>query len=418
MNKKCFTAANIMLPQNCDMSKWSVVACDQYTSQPKYWEEVSEYVGSAPSTLNITFPEIYLEKSDKENRIEKINKTMHEYEKSMKVYENAMILVERTLANGKKRIGIVGAADLEAYDFSAGSDSLIRATEGTVLDRIPPRVQIRENAPLELPHIMLLADDPQKTVIEPVFEQKNKLECIYDFELMQGSGHIKGYLIPGDIQGKITEAYLKLADFDDFNEKYSLKNHAPLLFAMGDGNHSLATAKTCFENLKKKYGDKALSMPSRYALCELVNLHDDSLEFEAIHRVVFNVCKDDILKEFRQYCKDNQAENDTQEILCCYEGGSEKITVNNPPSSIEAGTLQRFLDEYVAKHDCKIDYIHGEDVTKKLGTQHKNIGFILPAMPKNALFKSVAADGVLPRKTFSMGEACDKRFYLEARKIL
>lgn len=418
MNKKCFIPADIMLPQNCDMSKWSVVACDQYTSQPEYWREVSEYVGDAPSTLNITFPEIFLDKDDKDCRIEQINKTMCKYEKSMKVYKNAMILVERTLSNGKKRLGIVGAADLEAYDFSVGSDSLIRATEGTVLDRIPPRVKIRENAPMELPHIMLLADDPQKTVIEPVYDKRDSFTCIYDFELMQGGGHIKGYLIPEIIQEQIIEAYTELADFEKFNKKYSLKDCAPLLFAMGDGNHSLATAKTCFENLKKKYGDKALSMPARYALCELVNLHDDSLEFEAIHRVLFGVNKNDILNKFKIYCAENDAENDTQEIMCYFDGGEEKITVKNPPATIAAGTLQRFLDEYIAANNCKIDYIHGADVTRELGSKPGNIGFVLPAMSKDELFKSVASDGVLPRKTFSMGEACDKRFYLEARKIL
>lgn len=404
MNKKCFIPTDILIPENTDMTKWSVVACDQYTSQPEYWEEVERITRDSLSTYKITLPEIYLEDDDVDEKIARINKTMLEYIPKMREYKNTFIYVERTLQNGKVRRGLVGAIDLEAYDFSKGSTSLVRATEGTVLERIPPRVKVRENASLELPHIMILADDINKTVIEPLTGKKETFEKIYDFDLMQESGHIKGYLVPQAECDRITAAYEALANGDN-----------PLLFAMGDGNHSLATAKTCYEALKKTMPpDKALAHPARYALAELVNLHDPSLEFEAIHRVVFGTDGEKLVKDFLKYCEDNKAQNDPQTFTYCYEGTEKKITVENPPSPLGAGTLQHFLDGYT---DAKIDYIHGADVTRELGTKPGNIGFILEDMPKTALFKTVIKDGALPRKTFSMGHACDKRFYLEARKI-
>jgi len=331
-------------------------------------------------------------------------------------YENALIYVERTLKCGKVRRGLVGMVDLDAYDFSKGSKSLIRATEGTVLDRIPPRVKVREGASLELPHIMILIDDPEKNVIEPL--ENAKKECVYDFELMQNSGHIKGYILSDEAAEAALSSCDALADIDLFNEKYSTNEEYPMLFAMGDGNHSLATAKTCYENLKKEIGEEAAKKhPSRYALAEIVNLHDESLEFEAIHRVVFDVDGEKLMDAFKKYCDENKADNEMQKITYCYNGKEETLEIQNAPSPISAGTLQHFLDEYVPSVGGRIDYIHGEDVTRELGNKQGNIGFILESMPKNALFKSVVLDGALPRKTFSMGEACDKRFYLECRKI-
>ena len=418
LNKKCFSPADILIPDGIDMTKWSVVACDQYTSEPEYWEKVDKIVGDAPSALRISLPEIYLDRDDTPERVSKINETMKEYAPIFKEYKSSMIYVERTFKTGKVRRGIVGAVDLEEYDFSKGSASLIRATEGTVLERIPPRVAVRENAPLEMPHIMILADDPGKTVIEPLAAEKEGFKCVYDFELMQGGGHIKGWLIPQDEIERLTAAYEKLADTELFNKKYGTSFKAPLLFAMGDGNHSLATAKTCYENLKKTVSkEEALTSPARYALCELVNLHDSSLVFEAIHRVLFGVDAEKLISAFNEYCRENSAENDTQsfKIFC---GGRELVlNIENPPFSLAAGTLQHFLDEYIKENGGSIDYVHGEDVVKRLGSEEGNMGILLPAMPKSALFKSVAQDGVLPRKTFSMGEACEKRFYLECRKI-
>ena len=404
MNTKCFVPADILIPRNTDMTKWSVVACDQYTSQPEYWEDVAKMTGGAMSTYNITLPEIYLESGDVDGRISDINRTMLEYIPLMREYKNVFVYVERTLQNGRIRRGIVGAVDLEEYDYSKGSTSLIRATEGTVLERIPPRVRVRENASLELPHIMLLADDVNKTVIEPLSGQKEAFEKIYDFDLMKDSGHVAGYIVPPAQCEKVIKAYEALASGD-----------APLLFAVGDGNHSLATAKSCYESIKKTLPrGEAICHPSRYALAELVNLHDPSLEFEAIHRVVFGVNGEKLAVDFLKYCEENKAPNEPQTFTYICGTVENTVTVKDPPSAIEAGTLQRFLDGCGCE---KIDKIPGADVARELGKKEGNLGFILEDMPKSALFRTVINDGALPRKTFSMGHACDKRFYLECRKI-
>ncbi len=389
-----FKKADILIPRDVDHSKWSVVACDQYTSQPEYWNEVSRIVGAAPSALNIVFPESFLEEGD--GRIEKINKKMAEYieEGIFEECLNSMIYVERTMSNGKVRKGIIGAVDLEDYDFSVGSKSKIRATEGTVLERIPPRVKIRENAPLELPHIMLLIDDTNKTVIEKC----EKGEKIYDFDLMQNSGHLSGWLLSDSEAERIL---LALSHLD--------KNAAGnLLFAVGDGNHSLATAKTCWENLKKTITpEEQENHPARFCLVEIENIHDEALEFEPIHRVVFDVNPEELIAEFKAYYPETQEmDNGGQHIIYTYAGKKGDLYVKNPSSTLAVGTLQAFLDE----KGYKVDYIHGADVTEQLSYKEGNIGFLLPAMEKSDLFKSVIADGALPRKTFSMGEAEDKRF--------
>lgn len=415
-NKKCFLPTDILIPKELDMTRWSVVACDQYTSQPEYWESVYEFVADAPSTLKMILPEIYLE--DGEKRIDKMNETMREYLPLFRLCKNSFIYTERTFADGRIRRGVVGAVDLEQYDYSPGSTSMIRATEGTVLERIPPRVKIRRDAPLELPHIMMLIDNPEKTVIEPLAGKKASFEKLYDFELMQGGGHIAGYLVSGQTAEEILLALDRLSDLDSFNKRYGVNASSPLIYAMGDGNHSLATAKTCYENLKQSIGaDNAAKHPARYALSELVNLHDDSLEFEAIHRVVFGCKPEELLEQFQQYCRTNAKPFPAQSMKYSIGGKVYDLTVENPPSPLPAGTLQPFLDEYISKTGAKIDYIHGGDVTVKLSENSGNIGFILPSMPKELLYKSVLEDGALPRKTFSMGEACEKRFYLECRKI-
>lgn len=396
-----FKKADILIPKDIDFSKWSVVACDQYTSQPEYWNEVKDFVGTAPSSLNIVFPEAFLAEGD--GRIAKINATMEEY-LSAGVFEeclDSMIYVERTMANGKTRKGIIGAIDLEEYDFSVGSQSKIRATEGTVLERIPPRVKIRENAPLELPHVMLLIDDKEKTVIEQV----EKGELVYDFDLMQKSGHLKGYLLSDFEAERVLGALLELDENAPGN----------LLFAVGDGNHSLATAKTCWENLKPTLTEaERENHPARFCLVELENIHDEALEFEPIHRVVFDVDPEKLLADFKAYYPEtDQTDNGGQHIEYTYKGNRGDLFVKNSPSALCVGTLQKFLDE----KGYSVDYIHGADVTEKLSESENTIGFLLPAMEKSDLFRGVIADGALPRKTFSMGEAEDKRFYFEAKKI-
>lgn len=412
---KYFYETEILIPQNVENEKWSVVACDQYTSEPEYWRAVEDYVGDAPSTLKITFPEIYL--SEPEGRIEKINRTMEEYikENILRPLPDSMIYVERSVGQGRVRRGIVGAVDLEDYDFKKGSSSLIRATEGTVLERIPPRVKIREGAPMELPHIMLLIDDPEKTVIEPLAEHPGKL--LYNFDLMQNSGHLTGYQLEREQQERVQNAIAALADPEQFEKKHPGK--PVLLFAVGDGNHSLATAKTCWENVKKTLTpEEQKNHPARFALVELVNLHDSSLEFEPIHRVVFGVDPETLLKAFKAYYPDASAtDNGGQHITCRYQGKTEELYIRNGKSSLPVGTLQAFLDDYLQENGGRVDYIHGADVVERLSDETGNIGFFLPAMQKSDLFKTVILDGALPRKTFSMGEAWEKRFYYEAKMI-
>lgn len=412
---KYFCETEILIPQNVENEKWSVVACDQYTSEPEYWRAVEDYVKDAPSTLKITFPEIYL--SEPEGRIEKINRTMEKYikENIFRPLPDSMIYVERSVGHGRVRRGIVGAIDLEDYDFKKGSSSLIRATEGTVLERIPPRVKIRENAPMELPHIMLLIDDPEKTVIEPIAEHPGKL--LYDFDLMQNSGHLTGYQLEREQQERVQKAIAALADPARFEKKYPGK--PVLLFAVGDGNHSLATAKTCWESVKRTLTpEEQKSHPARFALAELVNLHDSSLEFEPIHRVVFGVDPEKLLKALKAYYPDTSAaDNGGQHITCRYQKKAEELYIRNGKSSLPVGTLQVFLDEYLQKNGGRVDYVHGADVVERLSDEPGNVGFFLPAMQKSDLFKTVILDGALPRKTFSMGEAWEKRFYYEAKMI-
>lgn len=413
-----FKRGNILLPKNTDMTKWSVVACDQYTSEPEYWNSVREIVGSNPSTLNLTLPEIYLEESDVEERIKKINQNMEELVNMdfFNEYSDSMIYLERTQEDGKVREGLMGIVDLEDYSYEKGSQTLIRATEKTVIERIPPRVKVRENALLELPHIMILMDDEKKNIIESLKNKVTESDIVYDFDLMKNGGHIKGYLLNNETMDEVDERLKCLADKDYFENKYGVKDKGILLFAMGDGNHSLATAKACYENLKKEIGEKALSSKSRYALVELVNLHSDALEFEAINRVIFNTDKDKLLNSLKEYYTINK-EGNGQEFRVVTDSIDEAWYIENPKSNIAVGSIQMFLDDYLKDNVGKIDYIHGEDVTKSLASKDNNVGFIFDAMAKEDLFKTVILDGALPRKTFSMGHANDKRCYLEARKI-
>lgn len=402
-----FKPADVLIPQNIDMTLWSVVACDQYTSQPEYWQKVEALVGDKPSAFNVIFPEIYLE-GDNSKRIEKINKTMEAYIENgiFKEYKNSMIYVERTIGGGRVRHGIVGAVDLEAYDYSADSKSLIRATEGTVVERIPPRVCIRKDAAMELPHIMILIDDKDEQIIEAV--DKSKLEKLYDFDLMLDSGHIEGYLL------KDTESVCS-----GFEKLMDVQGENPLLFAMGDGNHSLATAKTCWENIKKDLTPQEKeNHPARFALAEIVNIHDSSMVFEPIHRVLFDVDADKLIDEFLMAEPSATFEKaEGQQIDVVLNGETKKMYIPNPSHTLAVGTLQKFLDKYISQNGGKIDYIHGDNVTVSLTKAPKTIGFILPAMDKSELFTAIKKDGALPRKTFSIGEAFEKRFYLEGRKI-
>lgn len=416
-----FKPADILVPRDIDFEKWSVVACDQFTSEPEYWEKAAEIAGSSPSTLNIIFPEAYLGAGGSAERIEKINSTMREYLDSglFEEHKNSFIYVERALSCGKVRRGLVGSIDLEEYDFSKGSSSRVRATEGTITERIPPRQRIRENAPLELPHIIMLIDDREKTVIEPLKAKKAEFLKLYDFELMLGGGHIAGYKVSREATREIIKAFEQLEDAAVIEKKYGAARGSSLVIAAGDGNHSLATAKTCWERIKQGLTpQQAETHPARYALVELENIHDSALEFEPIQRVVFDIDPPELIKSLTEYYSSASFEdNGGQRIEYTYRGEQGAVYISDPPSRLAVGTLQSFLDKYIAEHGGRIDYIHGIDVVKKLSEKPNTIGFMVAAMEKNELFETVIKDGALPRKTFSMGEAEDKRYYLECKRI-
>ena len=404
--KKClFAPSDILLPKG-DYEKWSVIACDQFTSRVDYWEDVKKIAEGAPSTVNLIYPEVYLGKTDAEKTVKSINKAMLDYAENgvFEEYKDSFIYVERIQSDGRLRAGIVGAVDLEKYDYNEGSTSEIRATEKTVLERIPPRVQIRKDASLELPHILMLIDDAEKTVIEPLGElaASGKMEKLYDFTLMLGGGSIKGYLVPKEYNDKIMDGINALGS-----------KNGGITLAVGDGNHSLATAKACYGLTPNE--------TTRYALTELVNLHSPALEFEPIYRTAEKVDAENVYTEFISFLNKNGAK--------VTEGGSQKITfvageqektvmIENPPHVLAVGTVQLFLDEYIKTHtDAEIDYIHGEDEVITIAKKENACGFLYDCLTKAELFPAVAKEGVLPRKTFSMGHARDKRYYTEARRI-
>ena len=315
------------------------------------------------------------------------------------------------------RAGIVGAVDMEGYDYSKGSQSPVRATEATVAKRLPPRIKVREKAEIELPHIMILIDDVKKSVIEPLEKIKDRFELLYDFDLMCGGGHITGRLIDDEAASQVFEAIEALSDKAAFNEKYGTDNEEPLVFAMGDGNHSLATAKAIYEKLKAENPGADLSdHPARYALAEIVNLHSPALEFEAIHRVVTDDDEDRLIEEAKEALGLSH-EPSNQKITLVINAMEFPYYIHKPTANLAVGTFVNFIDAYAGKYGAAIDYIHGSDVVKSLSKTEGNVGFLLEDMPKSELFATVIKDGALPRKTFSMGHTADKRFYTEARKI-
>ena len=414
--KKYLHTADILLPdfENVDGTKWATIACDQFTSEGEYWDNAESIVGDAPSALRVILPEIYL--NQRNERVKKINDTMLDYEKSVLIsHKNSMIYLERTDSQGNLRRGLVGCIDLEDYDYAVGAKPLIRATEGTVLERIPPRQEVRKNASIELPHVMLLIDDEKKEIIEKCTEMKGNFARAYDFPLMLGGGHVKGYFMTEEAIEYVQGGIEKLAENGGDN---------PLLFAVGDGNHSLATAKAHYESIKAQYGDKAKEMAARYALCEVVNIHDASLEFEPIYRVVFGVDANEMLTELSAYAEKIFKSGDCSEypaqcVHYIHKDGEGDIKFACGSHSLTVGTLQKFLDEYVRTHaECEVDYIHGVDSLTSLARRDNAIGFLFDGMEKKDLFPAVERDGALPRKTFSMGEARDKRYYIESRKIL
>ena len=395
----CFDKTNILIPKNIK-NNWAVIACDQFTSDKTYWEKVKTEVGEDKSTLNLILPEIFLEENTNE-RIDEINRNMQEYLDSgvFKEYKNSMVLVSRKQSDGFTLDGIIGAVNLSDYDYKKGAKALIRASEQTVIERIPPRVQIRKDAPLEFPHVLLLIDDPELSVIESVANAKADFEKIYDLDLMLGGGSVKGYLLPESVIEKVKESLENLIKNDEDK----------LLFAVGDGNHSLATAKTC----ANENGGEL----SQTAMVEIVNIHSPAINFEPIYRVLFGC---DTQKVISDFVTDNGGEyngEDAQYFTVVTNEGETKIGLK-PTAKLPVGTLQTYLDKYLKEHsEIKIDYIHGEESVKQLCKEENTVGFLFEGMKKQELFEAIRQDGSLPRKTFSMGHAEDKRYYIEGRKI-
>ena len=409
-----FLPADILMPKTDSMEKWAVIACDQFTSDQAYWDRVRKNAEGAVSTINLILPEAELGTEKEAEHTAVINATMKRYmdEDVFTTYPNSFVYVERQLENGSIREGLVGMVDLDAYDYSTGATSAIRATERTVAERIPPRQRVRRDAPIELPHILMLCDDHDKKLIEPIGAKKDSLKKLYDFDLMEGGGHITGWLVEGKDVDEFNKA---LADYTaTVGEKYKGLKGVPMVFAVGDGNHSLATAKSCYEELKKNHpGEDLSNHPARYALVELENIHDPAQVFEPIHRVIFKTDTEKLLAALQ---KDACAGGGFP-VQWYTKDASGTVYLDRAKSELAVGVLQGFLDEYLKDNAGEIDYIHDDDALISLAKQDGAIGFLLPAMEKSQLFRSVIADGILPRKTFSMGHSREKRYYLEGRKI-
>ena len=400
----CFAPADILLPADDEnIAYWPVVACDQFTSQRGYWKELEKLVGDKPSALNIVFPEVYLEEGF--GRIESIQRHIRDYLDrgvlTERVHEG-FVLVERSTASGV-RTGLVGKVDLDCYDYTPESQALIRATEGTVTSRIPPRVKIRQGAELESPHVMLLCDDRERELIEPLYERRHELPKLYDLELMMGGGHLRGYAVTGELARETQEMIARQ------------QSRSGLYLAVGDGNHSLATAKTCWEQIKPGLTEEERKThPARYALAELVKLHCEVLNFEPIHRLLFHVDAGELIKDFTAALPCTEGDD----VVFIHKGGRRGVKLTAAGDRLPVDLLQEFLDKWLREHpEAEIDYVHGAAALEELSLKEGNCGMALKAMDKNALFPAIVAGGVLPRKTFSLGEAEEKRYYMECRKI-
>lgn len=395
---KYFMSADILLPEKCEMERWAVIACDQFTSDHAYWDRVKKNADHVVSTLHMIIPEADLAKAD-ESTINGINETMRTYlaDGVFHEYKNAYVYVERTLKNGSIRQGVVGMLDLENYEYDPSLHPMISATENTVLERIPPRVAVRKDALLEFPHVLLLCEDEQRVLIEGVAERKDSLPKLYDFDLMEGGGHIAGWLVAGEA----------LEAFETQLCAYEQRN----VYLVGDGNHSLVTAKTCYENLLTS-GEADHNHPARYALVELENIHSPAMVFEPIHRVITATNPSKLLADMQQICAEDG-------VCVPWVAGSKRgeLRLRVAEGELTVGVLQDFLDRWLVENEGEIDYIHDTDAVLNFAGAPAAIGFLLPAMGKHELFPFVQTGRTLPRKTFSMGHGSEKRYYLEGRKI-
>ena len=413
MKKSVFRPADILIPNNhISHNLWSVIACDQFSSEREYWQNVKKAVGSNPSTLNMIIPEAYLNEINEDNEINKISMTMEGYisQGLFKEIKNSYIYVERTLSDGSIRKGLVGIVDLEEYDFlnpySEANGAAIIASEGTAIDRLPPRIRIRTASLLEVPHVMTLIADINKSVIEPLESKACDLPLLYDVDLMEGGGRIKGFQVSGNLAEKVEKTLQELHTYSEENSK--------CFMIMGDGNHSLAAAKTYWDKIKPNLNYKMQEIhPARFALLEVNNIYDTAVKFEAIHRVLFNVDNEqfvDALKKSIPYGND-------YEIKILSSGKSENYSLSASSTGNVIEVVQVFIDDYIQKNGGNIDYIHDINAVEKLAENEDCIGIVLPTISKAEFFEAVADNGAFPRKSFSIGHARDKRYYMECRKI-
>lgn len=412
-----FRPADILLPADVDMRKWSVVACDQFSSQPEYWDGLDSFVGDAPSAMRLILPEAYLERRDQAQEAEKINAVMRRYLDGgvLRTLSDSFVYVERVLAGGTVRRGLVGCIDLEAYDYSRDSLSPVRATEGTVPERLPPRVQVRRSAPLEMPHIMVFLDDKTDGVLGALREKKEALPLLYDFDLNCGGGHLTGRQVSGE------EARAVLTSLDELEreERDKCDPAAPVLFAIGDGNHSLAAAKNCWEEFKAALPPEAAKdHPARFALVELVNIHDEGIAFEPIHRALFGTQAEGFVDAAKRYFQERCLPGESgHELRLVTAGEEERLFVTGLTIGQTIGAAEEFCQRYVAEHGGSVDYIHGDDIAVEMGQRSGGAALLLPRMEKCELFPSIVRSGPFPKKSFSIGHAADKRYYLECRRL-
>lgn len=416
---RIFSSARMLLPASQDMHRWSVVACDQFSSQIEYWDKLEELCKGVPSTLHLMLPEAYLDKCNQFVQAEKINAKMEEYLASgvFEETEECYIYVERRLSSSCVRRGIMGVLDLEEYDYSASSSSPIRATEGTVEDRLPPRVRVREGACLEMPHIMVFIDDASDRVLKSLEEKKRSLPKLYDFALNAGGGAICGYKVSGENAAELEKAIDALSDGESLRAKYGDK--APAIFAMGDGNHSLATAKKCWEKIKETLSpEEQENHPARFGLVEIVNIHDEAISFEPIHKVVFETCAENFAEEAAAWWQGKESPGEKSHIIRIITENEEKeIALSGFTIGQLIGSAEEFCQSYMSRHGGKIDYIHNDDTAMAMGKRSGCACILLPRMEKSELFPSIIEGGPFPKKSFSIGHAEDKRYYLECRKI-
>ncbi len=426
IDSSCFTPAEILLPAaNTPLSQWACIACDQFTSDADYWAKTAALVGDAPSTFHLVLPEVYLGEADVASRVQTIQQNMQAYRANILTRTiSGFVYLEREIQSGKTRKGLVGKVDLEAYSYEKGALPAVRPSESTVVERIPPRLAVRRGASLETPHVMMLVDDAAQTIIEPIAAIKDTLAPLYEGDLMQGGLHVAGWAVTDPAQiAQITSAIATIGSRASFDAKYPAAAGAPTLtLAVGDGNHSLATAKAYWEELKPTLSPEAQQThPARYCLCEVCNVHADAIEIEPIHRVLFGTKGCDVRTALMEYClatgMDLQHAGGAQPFTLVHGGGTEGYSISGSPEPLSVGTIDAFIAAYqTANPEVAVDYVHDEAAVTALCAKG-GVGFLMPPFAKSDIFKGVVLGGVLPRKTFSMGHAEEKRYYLECRSI-